>query len=110
MAGYLKKRTIMTFPKVQYNFYCSQLKMRLDKNDTVRKSDWRTEDLSAVQQCYAATDAYVSKILNNHKTIHYVGVNDDVCKDRVSGSEQIIMSTPQLQTINIYKYFVCWYL
>jgi ribonuclease D len=34
--------------------------MKLDKNDTVRKSDWRIQDLSAIQQCYAATDAYVS--------------------------------------------------
>lgn len=74
MAGYLQKK--LTCPNVKHNFYCSQLKMRLDKNDLVRKSDWRMEALSAVQQCYAATDAYVSKILHTNKAVHYGGVND----------------------------------
>lgn len=45
------------------------LKIRLDKNDLVRKSDWRVEDLSAVQQCYAATDAYASLLLYNYITM-----------------------------------------
>jgi ribonuclease D len=50
----------MTLSNVKYKLYCFQLKIRLNKNDTVRKSDWKIQDLSAIQQCYAATDAYVS--------------------------------------------------
>jgi hypothetical protein len=67
--------------------------MRLDKNDLVRKSDWGMEALSAVQRSYAATDAYVSKILHTNKAVHYRGVND-VCKGITSDSEQKIISPP----------------
>jgi hypothetical protein len=93
MACYLQKELLTTFANVICNFYCSQLKKKIDKNDTVRKSDWGTEDLSAAQQCYAATDAYVSKILHTNKTIHCGGVNDDVCKGKMSDSGQKIVVT-----------------
>jgi hypothetical protein len=84
--------TTTTFANVKCNFYCSQLKMGLDKNDTVRKSDWGTEDISAAQQSYAATDAYVSKILHTNTTFHCGGVND-ICKGKMSDSKQKIIAT-----------------
>ena len=36
--------------------------MKINKDDIVRKSNWKTQNLSEIQQCYAATDAYVSNI------------------------------------------------
>ncbi|XP_069674868.1 3'-5' exonuclease isoform X2 [Periplaneta americana] len=44
------------------------LKMKLDKSDTVRKSDWNTQILSSAQENYAATDAYASLLLYKHLT------------------------------------------
>jgi hypothetical protein len=53
--------------------------MGLDKNDAVRKSDWKIQDLTAIQQCYAATDAYVSITYFVTRFIISVNNNDYDC-------------------------------
>ncbi|XP_066999219.2 3'-5' exonuclease isoform X2 [Anabrus simplex] len=49
------------------------LKMRLDKDDGVRKSNWNIQPLSEEQQIYAATDAYASLVLYQRLQLRMAG-------------------------------------